>query len=209
MKTFASACLAVLLTLPAAALAAPKKGGKPQAPKSVRVLLQTEKGDIEIELDEARAPKTVRNFLMYLDAGLYEGGVFHRTVTPDNQPNSPVKIEVIQAGINPARQSEDKAPIPLERTKDTGLKHVDGALSMARDTPDTATSDFFICLGDQPELDFGGKRNPDGQGFAAFGRVVKGMDVVRAIQKSPRTEQKLTPPVRILKATRLATPTKG
>jgi peptidyl-prolyl cis-trans isomerase A (cyclophilin A) len=209
MKTFATACLAVLLTLPAAALAAPKKGGKPQASRLVPVVLQTEKGDIEIELDEARAPKTVRNFLMYLDAGLYEGGVFHRTVTPDNQPNSPVKIEVIQAGINPARQSEDKAPIPLERTKDTGLKHVDGVLSMARDTPDTATSDFFICLGDQPELDFGGKRNPDGQGFAAFGRVVKGMDVVRAIQQSPRTEQKLTPPIKILKAMRKQPAPKG
>jgi peptidyl-prolyl cis-trans isomerase A (cyclophilin A) len=209
MKTFATACLAVLLTLPAAALAAPKKGGKPQASRLVPVVLRTEKGDIEIELDEARAPKTVRNFLMYLDAGLYEGGVFHRTVTPDNQPNSPVKIEVIQAGINPARQSEDKAPIPLERTKDTGLKHVDGTLSMARDTPDTATSDFFICLGDQPELDFGGKRNPDGQGFAAFGRVVKGMDVVRAIQQSPRTEQKLTPPIKILKAMRMQPAPKG
>ncbi|WP_163997539.1 peptidylprolyl isomerase [Pyxidicoccus caerfyrddinensis] len=209
MKTFATACLAVLLTLPAAALAAPKKGGKPQASRLVPVVLRTEKGDIEIELDEARAPKTVRNFLMYLDAGLYEGGVFHRTVTPDNQPNSPVKIEVIQAGINPARQFEDKGPIPLERTKDTGLKHVDGVLSMARDTPDTATSDFFICLGDQPELDFGGKRNPDGQGFAAFGRVVKGMDVVRAIQQSPRTEQKLTPPIKILKAMRKQPTPKG
>lgn len=210
MKTFASALLAVLLTLPVAALgAAPKKDGKPKAPPPVRVVLQTEKGDIELELDEARAPKSVRNFLMYLDAGLYEGGVFHRTVRPDNQPNSPVKIEVIQAGVNPARQSEEKAPIPLERTKDTGLKHVDGAVSMARDTPDTATADFFICIGAQPELDFGGKRNPDGQGFAAFGRVVKGMDVVRAIQQAPHAGQKLTPPVKILKATRQAAPTKG
>ncbi|QSQ27103.1 peptidylprolyl isomerase [Pyxidicoccus parkwayensis] len=210
MKTFASACLAVLLlTLPAAVLAAPKKGGKPKAPPPVRVLLQTEKGDIELELDEAHAPKTVRNFLGYVDAGLYDGGVFHRTVTPDNQPNNPVKIEVIQAGVDPARQSEEKAPIPLERTKDTGLKHVDGAISMARDTPDTATGDFFICVGAQPELDFGGKRNPDGQGFAAFGRVVKGMDVVRAIQQAPHSEQKLTPPVRILKATRQPAPTKG
>lgn len=210
MKTFASACLAALLLLPAAVLAAaPKKGASPQPPKPVRVVLQTEKGDIELELDEARAPKTVRNFLMYVDAGLYEGGVFHRTVKPDNQPNNTVKIEVIQGGINPARQSEDKAPIVLERTRDTGLKHLDGTVSMARDTPDTATSDFFICVGDQPELDFGGKRNPDGQGFGAFGRVVKGMDVVRAIQQAPSSEQKLTPPVRILKATRKAPGTKG
>ena len=210
MKIFASACLAALLLLPAAVLAAaPKKGASPPPSKPVRVVLQTEKGDIELELDEARAPKTVRNFLMYVDAGLYEGGVFHRTVKPDNQPNNAVKIEVIQGGINPARQSEDKAPIPLERTRDTGLKHLDGTVSMARDTPDTATSDFFICVGDQPELDFGGKRNPDGQGFGAFGRVVKGMDVVRAIQQAPSSEQKLTPPVRILKATRKAPAKKG
>ncbi|NMO14303.1 peptidylprolyl isomerase [Pyxidicoccus fallax] len=203
MKTFASACLAMLLLLPALALAAaPKKGASPAPSKLVRVVLQTEKGDIELELDEARAPVTVRNFLTYVDAGLYDGGVFHRTVKPDNQPHSPVKIEVIQGGIAPARQSEDKAPIPLERTSVTGLKHRDGTVSMARDTPDTATSDFFICLGDQPELDFGGKRNPDGQGFGAFGRVVKGMDVVRAIQKAPASEQKLTPPVKILKASR-------
>jgi peptidyl-prolyl cis-trans isomerase A (cyclophilin A) len=203
MKTFASACLALLFLLPATVLAAaPKKGASAPPPKPVRVVLQTEKGDIELELDEARAPKTVRNFLMYLDAGLYEGGVFHRTVKPDNQPNNAVKIEVIQGGINPARQSEDKAPIALERTRDTGLKHLDGTVSMARDTPDTATSDFFICVGAQPELDFGGKRNPDGQGFGAFGRVVKGMDVVRAIQQAPASEQKLTPPVKILKALR-------
>ncbi|MFP2907043.1 peptidylprolyl isomerase [Pyxidicoccus sp. 3LFB2] len=209
MKTFASACLAVLLALPAAVLAAaPKKGDAPKPSSLVRVVLQTEKGDIELELDEARAPKTVRNFLHYVDAGLYAGGVFHRTVKPDNQPASPVKIEVIQAGIDPSRKSEDQAPIPLERTKDTGLKHLDGTVSMARDTPDTATSDFFICVGNQPELDFGGKRNPDGQGFGAFGRVVKGMDVVRAIQQAPASAQQLTPPVKILKATRKA-PAKG
>ncbi|MFP2924574.1 peptidylprolyl isomerase [Pyxidicoccus sp. 3LG] len=210
MKTLAPVCLALLLALPSAALAAaPKKGTPPPAAKTVRVVLQTEKGDIELELDEARAPKTVANFLKYVDAGLYEGGVFHRTVKPDNQPNSAVKIEVIQGGINPARQSEDGAPIPLERTNVTGLKHLDGTVSMARDTPDTATSDFFICVGNQPELDHGGKRNPDGQGFGAFGRVVKGMDVVRAIQQSPSSEQKLSPPVKILKATRKAPASKG
>jgi peptidyl-prolyl cis-trans isomerase A (cyclophilin A) len=83
------------------------------------------------------------------------------------------------------------------------LKHKDGTISMARDGPDTATSDFFICLGDQPELDFGGKRNPDGQGFAAFGRVVNGMDVVRKIQAAPAEGQALKPPVKVLKATRV------
>jgi peptidyl-prolyl cis-trans isomerase A (cyclophilin A) len=109
---------------------------------------------------------------------------------------------VIQGGINPARAKEDGAPIPLERTSQTGIQHVDGAVSMARDGPDTATSDFFICIGEQPSLDFGGKRNPDGQGFAAFGRVVRGMDVVRKIQGAPAKGQTLTPAVKILKAAR-------
>jgi peptidyl-prolyl cis-trans isomerase A (cyclophilin A) len=75
---------------------------------------------------------------------------------------------------------------------------------MARDGPDTATSDFFICIGDQPELDFGGRRNPDGQGFAAFGRVIRGMEVVRAIQLAPAAGQSLTPPVIIRRASRLS-----
>ena len=100
---------------------------------------------------------------------------------------------------NPARTNEFLPPIQIERTRDTGLKHRDGTLSMARDGPDTAQDEFFICIGDQPELDFGGKRNPDGQGFAAFGQVVKGMGVVRRIQASPADEQTLTPPIRILR----------
>lgn len=169
----------------------------------VRVLLVTERGEIELALDAGHAPATTANFLRYVDGNFYTGGAFHRTVKPDNQPNSPVKIEVIQAGIDPAREKEDGPAIALERTRDTGLKHCDGAISMARLGPDTATSDFFICVGDQPELDFGGRRNPDGQGFAAFGRVVRGLEVVRAIQQAPAEGQKLAPPVKIIKAVRL------
>ncbi len=162
------------------------------------VVIDTELGSIEVELAPAQAPTTVANFLRYVEARRYDGGQFHRTVTLANQPQNKVKIEVIQGGANPTGQ--DFAPVPLERTRDTGLRHRDGTISMARDGPDTATSDFFLCIGDQPELDFGGKRNPDGQGFAAFGRVVSGMDVVRAIQKSPARGQTLTPPVLIRSA---------
>src|SRR5262245_53642932 len=171
--------------------------------KPVRVRIETDLGDIEVELDPARAPNTVANFLRYVDGKIYDGGRFHRTVTPDNQPDNKVKIEVIQADINPAKEKDEFPAIKLERTKDTKLSHKDGTISMARDGPDTATSDFFLCIGDQPELDFGGKRNPDGQGFAAFGRVVKGMDVVRKIQKSPAAGQALKPPVGIKKVSRL------
>jgi cyclophilin family peptidyl-prolyl cis-trans isomerase/dienelactone hydrolase len=176
----------------------------PQPAKSVRVLIQTDKGDIEVELDAARAPHTVANFLRYVDGKLYDGGRFHRTVKPDNQPDNKIKIEVIQAGINPGKAKAEFPPIKLERTRDTTLPHKDGIISMARDGPDTATSDFFICIGDQPELDFGGQRNPDGQGFAAFGRVVSGMEVVRSIQTAPAKGQELTPAIKILKVVRKA-----
>lgn len=169
--------------------------------KPVRVLIQTDAGDIEVELD-AKAPDTVANFLKYADGKFYDGGRFHRTVTPDNQPDNKVKIEVIQAGINPDKKKDEFKPIKLERTKDTGLSHKDGTISMARSEADTATSDFFICVGDQPELDFGGKRNPDGQGFAAFGKVTKGMDVVKKIQKGAADGQTLKPPVKITKVAR-------
>jgi peptidyl-prolyl cis-trans isomerase A (cyclophilin A) len=167
----------------------------------VRVVLRTTLGEIVLELDD-RAASTTANFLRYVEGGHYDGGRFHRTVRLDNQPGKKVLIEVVQAGVNPTLARKDDPPIALERTKDTGLKHLDGTVSMARDGPDSATSDFFICIGDQPELDFGGRRNPDGQGFAAFGRVVSGMDVVRRIQRSPADGQSLTPPVPITSASR-------
>lgn len=173
--------------------------------ETVRVLIQTELGDIEVVLDAKRAPGTTENFLKYVDAGHYDGGRFHRTVklNPDNQPNNTIKIEVIQGGINPEKSKEGFPPIKLERTSVTGLKHKDGTISMARAFADSATSDFFICIGDQPELDFGGKRNADAQGFAAFGQVVKGMEIVKKIQQAPYSNQALTPPIKIIKAKRL------
>ena len=168
--------------------------------RPVPIVIETGLGVIEAEIDIEHAPITGNNFLKYVDAGSYNGGRFHRTVKPDNQPNNDVKIEVVQAGRAP--ETPAFPLIKLERTSQTGLSHKNGTLSMVRNGPDTAVSDFSICIGDQPSLDFGGKRNPDGQGFAAFGRVVQGMDVARAIQKAPATEQRLTPPVRILKIRR-------
>ena len=174
----------------------------PAAASGDNVVLITSLGEIEIEVDAVRAPLTGANFLRYVDAGHYDGGRFHRTVRLDNQPGQAVLIEVVQASVNPTPARPDFEPIRLERTRDTGLRHRDGTVSMARGLPDSATSDFFVCIGDQPELDFGGKRNPDGQGFAAFGRVVKGMDVVRRIQQAPAAGQALTPPVSILSVRR-------
>ncbi len=165
----------------------------------VVVVLTTDLGKIELQLDQTHAPLTVANFMQYVSDGVYNGGGFFRTVTDTNQPLDKVKIAVIQATSNP-EQKETDPPIKLERTSVTGIKHKDGTLSMARSAPDSATVDFFICIGDQPELDFGGKRNPDGQGFAAFGKVVSGMDIVRKIHQSNAQGQQLTPPVRIVKA---------
>jgi peptidyl-prolyl cis-trans isomerase A (cyclophilin A) len=170
----------------------------------VRVVVQTPQGNIEVELYPAKAPVTVANFLRYVDGKFYDGGRFHRTVTHNNQPENKLKIEVIQGGINLEKAKQEFPPIKLERTRDTQLPHKNGTVSMARDGPDTATSDFFVCIGDQPELDFGGKRNLDGQGFAAFGRVVKGMDVVKKIQGSPAEGQNLTPHVKIVSVRRKA-----
>ncbi len=187
---------AAAVALPRQTTAPPQKAAAARAPLP-RVTIATDLGEIVVELEPERAPVTVANFWRYMDAAYYDGGRFHRTVTlnPDNQPNNKVKIEVIQAGPRPG--VELFPPLALERTSQTGLRHADGAISMGRTDPDTARGDFFICVGRQPELDFGGARNPDGQGFAAFGRVVRGMDVVRRIHLAPVEAQRLTPPVKI------------
>jgi peptidyl-prolyl cis-trans isomerase A (cyclophilin A) len=166
----------------------------------VAVMIETSLGSIDAEIAIDKAPLTGANFLRYVDEGRYQNAQFHRTVKPDNQPNKAVKIEVIQAGLAP--KVEPFPPIVLERTSLTGLTHADGALSMARVGPDTGAAEFFICIGDQPALDFEGKRNPDGQGFAVFGRVTKGMEIVRKIQAAPAKGQVLDPPVRILRIAR-------
>ncbi len=171
---------------------------------AVRVRIETDLGNIEVEIDVALAPDTAKNFFRYVDGGHYDGGRFHRTVTMDNQPDNDVRIEVIQASANPEKAQQGFPPIPLERTNKTGLKHLDGVISMARGGPDSATSSFFFCIGDHPSLDFGGDRNADGQGFAAFGDVSSGMGVVRKIQQSSAEGQRLTPPIRILKVARVS-----
>jgi peptidyl-prolyl cis-trans isomerase A (cyclophilin A) len=172
------------------------------------VVFQTEKGNITIEVDAVRAPLTAANFLKYVDGGFYDGGTINRAVRPDNTVRRDVEIQVIQFQIARARQRERFPPVPLERTTVTGLKHVNGAVSMARAGPDTATGSFSIVIGDQPDMDFAGKRNPDGQGFAVFGRVVRGMEVVKAVHLSPTGgpgpygTESLTPPIAIVKAQR-------
>ena len=208
MKTLLAALAALLLLAPAVVAQDLKDG-------EVLVRMETPLGTIDVAIDAKHAPITAANFLKYVDGKFYDGGQFHRATRPDNYtpapPDKPA-MEIIQARINPERRREGFDPIPLERTSVTGLKHVVGTISMARaPQADTARSDFFICLDDQPSLDFGGKRFDDGQGGAAFGRVVKGLDVVRKIQQQPTNDkgetamakQSLLPPVAILRIARV------
>ena len=165
-----------------------------------RVIISTEIGEIESELFIDKAPVTAGNFLRYADSGKYNSNAaFYRVVRMDNQPDKKVKIEVVQGGFyeDSLIEKYQFAPIRHETTKETGVLHKNAVLTMARMEPGTASSEFVICVGDQPELDYGGKRNPDGQGFAAFGKVISGMEVVKKIQQMKDTSQYLLKPVKI------------
>jgi len=157
------------------------------------ILIETDYGNIEAVLYADKAPITVTNFLRYIKENRLGDARFYRVVrlNPDNQPDNKVKIEVLQGGLYDDNHPGHLPPIKIETTEQTDIKHLDGTLSMARMGPDTATIEFSICIGDQPELNYKGRRNPDGWGFAAFGRVVKGMDVVHKIHKLPANGQYL------------------
>jgi peptidyl-prolyl cis-trans isomerase A (cyclophilin A) len=175
-----------------------------------RVILETGAGNIEIEIYADKAPISAGDFLAYVDQNLYEGGAFYRVVTLENDNGTP-KIEVIQGGLTDSEKS--LPPIAHETTEQTGILHTDGVISLGRTEPGTGGGGaFFICIGDQPALDFGETRNPDKLGFAAFGKVIDGMDVVRNIQQRDATApsdseytagQILAEPVLIKKAYRV------
>lgn len=171
-----------------------------------KILILTELGDIALEIYIDKAPITASNFLAYVDAGKYNNqSYFYRTVRLDNQPKNPIKIEVIQGGFyhDSLIELHQFTPIKHETTKETGITHRDGVISMARGPVGTASSEFFISIGDQPSLDFDGKRNNDGQGFAAFGKVINGMEIVRKIQQQKDNTQYLLNPIKIISIKRL------
>ena len=181
------------------------------AAERVAVILETDVGEIHLDVLIDQAPISAGSFLAHVDAGLLDGGGFYRTVYPDNDNGSP-KISVIQGGVLPDR--EGLGPVEHETTEQTGILHLDGVVSLARSEVGSGSGGtFFICIGDQPSLDMGGGRavSGDGQGFAAFAQVVKGMEVVKKIHQSETASggedtytagQFLDPPVRILKAHR-------
>jgi peptidyl-prolyl cis-trans isomerase A (cyclophilin A) len=173
--------------------------GRPTPDGPVAVVVETALGPIDLVIDSVQAPVTSANFLRYVDTGQYDGGRFHRTVRPGTETDTAHPIALVQASRAPA--TPGFAPIRLEASP---LRHVDGAVAMARSGAGTATSDFSICVGDQPALDAGGARPGEGDGRAVFGRVVGGMDVVRRIHAAPvfPGTQTLEPPIRLVRVHR-------
>jgi peptidyl-prolyl cis-trans isomerase A (cyclophilin A) len=193
--------LVIMLALCAVAMLAPSASSyaATRAAAAVDVEIKTSLGTIVVRLDAARAPRTTANFLHYVDTGTYDGTTFYRTVSRANEPGS--KIEVIQGGLNSQAPNPMIHPIALEPTSKTGLHNTDGAISMARTSdPNSASTEFFLCIGDNRFLDAGG---PLGPGYAAFGKVIRGAAVVRTIQRAHAAGEMLAPPVRIVKMTRL------
>ncbi len=173
--------------------------------KNPHVVIETNFGDIEVELYPDQAPKTVAAFLSYIDSGYYEKAAFYRVLRDDEQPSDAPKAELIQGGIwkTNYKLAATIPGIPHEPTNQTKILHTDGTISLARAAPGTGNTEFFICVGDQPGFNYGGANNPDGQGYAAFGKVVKGMNVVRSIYNAPETDGEFDPVIYINKIKKL------
>lgn len=205
LKRFATLAI-LLLGIGTAAAQTAVAPGPAIPPATVRVVLTTSEGPITLELEKDRAPKTTANFLRYVDTKRFDGTTFYRAMKL--QP----ELGLIQGGL---RNDPRKLfpPVPHEPTTQTGLSNRDGAISMARDKPGSATADFFIAIGDLSSLDAKPDQPGDNLGFAAFGHVVEGMDVVRRIGTAPTSPtegegamkgQMLAPTIRIITARRVA-----
>ena len=166
---------------------------------TVEIEIKTVEGTVVAELYPKQAPESVKAFLAIVDQGLYQRSYFYRILSDENQPSNAPKAELIQGGLWSRTKKRPELPrIPHETTQQTGLTHSAGTLSLAREEPGSATSEFFITLSDLPGFDFGGENNADGQGYAAFGRVISGMDIIRKIYRKPETDQYFDPPVMIV-----------
>ena len=183
--------------------ATPTRSFDPPVPKNlpdiVRIRIETSAGSIVVALDHKHAPITTSNFVRYVDDHRFDGTSFYRASRNKWAPRQ----GFIQGGIAHASRLM-LPPIRLEPTSETGLKHLDGTISMAHATPDTAMGDFTIDVGAQPGLDAKpGSRKPEDMGYAAFGQVVQGMDVARRILAAPTAGENITTPVRIIRVARL------
>ena len=160
-----------------------------ESEKNPIIIMETSLGTITLQLFLKKAPNTVKNFLSYIEQNRYNECHFYRVVHSNNQPENKILIEAIQGGLGIDKHPLELKSITHENTDQTNILHKNGTISMARIEPGTASSEFFICINDQPELDYGGKRNPDGQGFAAFGQVIKGMEIIKKIQMMDSIDQ--------------------
>jgi len=162
------------------------------------IVIETEAGDIYAAIYNDKAPVSGNRFLQNVRNDFYTDAAFYRVLSDNNQPTGVPQSNLIQGGVwKKPGMEEKKQKIMHEHTGITGLTHLDGSLSFARQDTGTASSEFFICLGSQPGFDLGGSNNPDGMGYAAFGRVVKGMSVVKSIYARPQEGQYFVPPVKI------------
>ncbi|MDR1136814.1 MAG: peptidylprolyl isomerase [Synergistaceae bacterium] len=189
-----------------------------------RILIVTELGEIEAALFTERSPLTCSHFLSYVDGRYYDAASFYRSVRRENQPLNSVKISIIEGGFSNEYYDRvlmenfvngcdvkscpvgPKPRIKIETTRETGMSHDDGTLSLGRWDEISVDDSFFICVGAQPDLDFGGSRNPDGLGFSAFGKVTRGMAVVRTIHALPAKGQRITDGVTIKSISRISSP---
>ena len=173
--------------------------------KNPHVVIETNFGNIEVELFPDKAPQTVSAFLSFVDSGYYKECSFYRVLKEENQPSAAFKTALIQGGLWQKNYKREVTlpQIPHEPTNITGLSHTNGTISLARTIPGSGSSEFFICVGDQRSYDYGGGANPDGQGYAAFGIVFKGMDIVRKIHQQPEDGESFYPPIDIMNIRRI------
>lgn len=172
--------------------------------KNPHVIIDTRLGEIEVELFPGKAPKTVAAFLGYIDAGYYKNCSFYRVLKTEEMPTD-FNTGIIQGGIYQSKNNRigKVRPIEHESTNQTGLSHLSGSISFASLGAGTATTEFFICVGDQATLDAGASGTADGQGFAVFGQVFKGMGIVRKIQQQKSHGDRFDEQIDILNIERL------
>ncbi|MGN6195584.1 MAG: peptidylprolyl isomerase [Ginsengibacter sp.] len=178
----------------------PKKYSKPT------IDIKTYFGDIIVELYPEKAPKTVAAFLSYVDSGYYKNTSFYRVLKKEDQSMNIAKTQLIQGGLwqTNFKKQQSIPGIPLETTKQTGILHQEGVISLARnEDPNSGNTEFFICMDDEPDYDYGGDASPDKKGYVTFGRVIDGMKYVKQIHEQPDYETNFRPPIKIINITRL------
>ena len=178
----------------------PKKYSKPT------IDIKTYFGDIIVELYPEKAPKTVAAFLSYVDSGYYKNTSFYRVLKKEDQSMNIAKTQLIQGGLWQTNfKKQQKIPgIPLETTQQTGILHQEGVISLARnEDPNSGNTEFFICMDNEPDYDYGGEASPDKKGYVTFGRVIDGMKYVRQIHEQPDYETNFKPPIKIINIVRL------